>query len=258
MSENRSADIAEEALSTGASGYVAKSEAASELPRAVNAVLEGKRFVSASLSGHNLTGPPDPQTDARFQRDNVVTLMPPQSVGGARHHEVGFYSDDRQFLDNVTGFIGAALGAGNAAIVAATEAHRDGLLSRLQGQGADIADAIEQGRYISVDVANAVSTIDGMLDPVRYLNLFGNLIVKAADAAKGQRARVALFGEGVHLLWAQGNAEAAFQVERLCNQLAKAYDVDILCGYSLHSVPGGMESPIYEKICAEHSAVYSR
>jgi DNA-binding NarL/FixJ family response regulator len=50
VSENRSADIAEEALSTGASGYVVKSDAASELPRAVNAALEGKRFVSVSLS----------------------------------------------------------------------------------------------------------------------------------------------------------------------------------------------------------------
>jgi len=50
LSENRSADIAEEALKTGASGYVVKSDAGSELPRAVNAVLEGKRFVSASLS----------------------------------------------------------------------------------------------------------------------------------------------------------------------------------------------------------------
>jgi DNA-binding NarL/FixJ family response regulator len=52
ISENRSADIAEAALSTGASGYVVKSDAASELLPAVKAVLEGKRFVSASLAAH--------------------------------------------------------------------------------------------------------------------------------------------------------------------------------------------------------------
>jgi DNA-binding NarL/FixJ family response regulator len=52
INENRSADIAEAALSTGASGYVVKSDAASELMPAVKAVLEGKRFVSASLAGH--------------------------------------------------------------------------------------------------------------------------------------------------------------------------------------------------------------
>jgi DNA-binding NarL/FixJ family response regulator len=54
VSENRSADVAEEALSTGAGGYVVKSDAASELLPAIKAVLEGKRFVSASLASHFL------------------------------------------------------------------------------------------------------------------------------------------------------------------------------------------------------------
>jgi len=181
-----------------------------------------------------------------------------RAVGG--RSEAGFYSDDASLLDGFTQFIGAALKVGSAVILVATESHRDSLLPRLQAHGADLAAAIEQGRYIAVDAADAVSTLitHGMLDPVRYLNLFRDLIVRAANAAKGEQARVAVFGEGVHLLWAQGNAEAAIQVEGLCNQLAKAYDVDVLCGYSLGSVQGGMESPIYEKICAEHSAVYSR
>ena len=54
VSENRSPDIAEAALSTGAGGYVVKSDAAGELLPAVKAVLGGKRFVSASLAGHFL------------------------------------------------------------------------------------------------------------------------------------------------------------------------------------------------------------
>ena len=51
VSENRSHDIAEEALSNGAGGYVVKSDAESELLPAIKAVLEGKRYVSARLSG---------------------------------------------------------------------------------------------------------------------------------------------------------------------------------------------------------------
>lgn len=54
VTENRSTDIAEEALNTGAVGYVVKSDAGSELLRAIEAVLQGKRFVSASLAGHFL------------------------------------------------------------------------------------------------------------------------------------------------------------------------------------------------------------
>jgi len=50
LSENCYADVAAEALGTGAGGYVVKSDAASELLSGVRAVLEGKRFVSARLS----------------------------------------------------------------------------------------------------------------------------------------------------------------------------------------------------------------
>jgi predicted ATP-dependent protease len=95
-------------------------------------------------------------------------------------------------------------------------------------------------------------------DPARFLKLFGNLIATAGEVAKGEESRVAVFGEGVHLLWAQGNAEAVIQVEELGNQLAKTYQVDIQCGYSLGSVLGGMDSQIFQRICAEHSAVHSR
>jgi DNA-binding NarL/FixJ family response regulator len=54
VTENRSTDIAEEALSTGAGGYVVKSDAGSELLPAIKAVLEGKCFVSAGLAGYFL------------------------------------------------------------------------------------------------------------------------------------------------------------------------------------------------------------
>lgn len=50
VSENRDADIAEEALSTGASGYVVKSDAATDLLHGVKAVLENRRFISRSLA----------------------------------------------------------------------------------------------------------------------------------------------------------------------------------------------------------------
>jgi len=49
LSENRSLDIVEEALRTGASGYVVKSDAATDLMAAVEAVLQGKQYVSPSL-----------------------------------------------------------------------------------------------------------------------------------------------------------------------------------------------------------------
>ncbi len=258
VSENRSWDIVEEALHTGAGGYLVKSDATSQLLPAVTAVLQGRHFVSATLGRRDLTRPEDEHAPNFPRGYKVIAPTPLPNVGIARHHEVGFYSDDRFLLYDLTHFVGAALKVGDAAIVVATESHRESLLPRLQAHGLDIGAAIEQGRYIALDAADTLSALmlNDMPDAVRFFKLLGNLIVTAAGAANREEARVAIFGECVHLLWAQGNVEAAIQFEKLGNQLIKAHTVDLLCGYSLDSVRGGMDGHIFQRICAEHSAVY--
>jgi DNA-binding NarL/FixJ family response regulator len=52
VSENRSREIVEEALRTGAGGYVIKGEANSDLLSGVRTVLAGGRFVSAALGNY--------------------------------------------------------------------------------------------------------------------------------------------------------------------------------------------------------------
>ena len=256
VSQESSADVVREALGTGAHGYVVKIDAGSELLIGVSAVLRGDQFVSKRFSGEEfVVGSHAGVSEDRPTDGSCV--KPQQDMEIPCSHAVGFYSDDAGLLDDLAEFIGAAFRAGNAAIVVATESHRDRLLTRFEAHGVDIAAAIEQGRYISLEAADALPTfmLRDVPDPVRFLKVLGDLISTAAKAVKAKQARVAIFGEMGHLLWAQGNAEAAIQVEKLGNHLAKTYDIDILCGYS---VQGGMESPIYEKICAEHSAVYSR
>jgi hypothetical protein len=68
---------------------------------------------------------------------------------------------------------------------------------------------------------------------------------------------VAICGEAVALLWAEGKTEAAIRLEQLGNDLARTYNVDILCAYpfSLHIQK---DQHAFKTICAEHSAVYSR
>jgi DNA-binding response OmpR family regulator len=259
VSQESSADVIQEALGTGARGYVVKTDAGRELLEAVNAVLRGEQFVGRRFSGHDFVGVSNAKVSQAVRADG--TFAPHQENSEITHrHDVGFYSDDARLLHDLTQFIGASLKAGNAAIVVATESHRDSLLPRLQTLGLDMGAAIEQGRYIALDAADTLSALmlNGMPDPVRFLNLLGNLSMSASKAATGKKARVAIFGECVHILWAQGNAEAAIQFEKLGNQLAKKYDVDILCGYSLGNVDVGMQDHIFQQICAEHSAVYSQ
>jgi hypothetical protein len=198
-------------------------DAGSELPVAVEAVLRGERFVGSRFAAYDFTESSDGQSPTTSRGNKNVVPLQRQNIQVARRHEAGFYSDDASLLDALTQFIGTALKTGSSAIVVATESHRDSLLPRLQAHGLDIGAAIEQGRYISVDAADALSTFmsNDLPDPLRFLKLFSDLIAKAAVAAKREeQGRVALFGEGVHLLWAQGNAKAAVQVEELSDQLA--------------------------------------
>lgn len=72
VSENRSHELAQEALRNGAGGYVVKSDAWHELLPAIKAVLEGKRFISTGLAGHLLVATsPTIQTIA----SSVITLI---------------------------------------------------------------------------------------------------------------------------------------------------------------------------------------
>jgi DNA-binding NarL/FixJ family response regulator len=260
LSQDRDLAVARAALSAGGHGYVVKSEAESELLAAVGAVMLGKKFVSRSLAGHSLADVGDSQAEGELSREELIPAPPSPSREIRRCHEVQFYSDDASFLDGFTTFISAALKAGNAAIVVATKLHRDRLLQRLQADGLDIRAAIKQGRYVALDAAGTLSTFmdNDLPDPVRFWEIVSDLIVKASKAAKGEHPRVAACGECAPLLWAEGNADAAIQLEHLWDEIAKSYDLDILCGYVLKSFQREPENHIYERICAEHSAVSSQ
>jgi CheY-like chemotaxis protein len=239
LSLNNSPDVVQAALGTGGLGYVHKTDARSELLPAVDAVLRGKQYVS-SLKGYELT-------------DTSGGKIP-------HRHEVQFYSNDAVFVDSFVRFIAVALKAGDAAIVLATKSHLDSLLQRLKAEGVDREGALQQGTYVPLDAADALSkvTVDGLLDPIRYLGGIGGLIEAAAKAARSERPRVVVCGEGVALLHAEGKTDAAILIERGCNDLVKTYGIDILCAYPLSSFHGEEDEHDFQSICAEHSAVYSQ
>ena len=248
LSQDASFDLAQEAFRLGAMGYVVKAHAGSELLAAVEAVCQGRQFVSKGLLSDDCT---------RAQsRDHLPSPIP---AGGeiSHSHGVQFYPDEAAFLLGLTGFIEAALKAGNPVISVATKPHRKSLLAGLLARGVDAIAAMEQGLYLSLDVYEVLSTfmVDDLVDSTRFLSIFGDLLSSTARAAKGKHARVAACGEFAPTLWAQGKADAAIQVEHLTDEVAKSGNVDILCGYVLNSLQRDQESHIYERICAEHSAV---
>jgi len=138
LSENRSWDIAREALRSGGSGYVIKSNAASELLPAVEAVLRGKPFLSSGL-------PED-----IFPPSITQSLETPS-------REIRLYPDDAAFVDGFARSIATALINGNVAIAVATDSQRAGIFQKLSSDGVDVAVAIERKRYVPLDVAHAHS-----------------------------------------------------------------------------------------------------
>jgi hypothetical protein len=122
----------------------------------------------------------------------------------------------------------------------------------------DVDACLRNGTYISLDAADTLSTfmVNDWPDRARFLEGFNKLIEAASQAAKAERSRVAIFGEGVALLLAKGKRDAAIRLERLGKDLAKTHDVDILCAYPLSSFHGEEDQQVFETICAEHSAVY--
>jgi len=235
ISLEASSAIVEEAFRLGARGYIHKLKAQDDLIPAMEAVLAGKQFVSDNLE---------------YSKSAKVNLR----------HELQFSSDDTVFLESATHFIAEPLKAGGAAIVVATSTHREGLVQSLRAAAFDIDNAIQQGTYVSLDTSEVLSNImvNGLPDRRRLFDMMGSVIESSIKATKKAHPRVAAFGECAPLLWAKGNTNAAVQIEKICNDLLRMYDVDVLCGYPPSASLRADDEAAFKSICAEHTAVFSR
>ena len=194
VSQESSAEMVQEALSTGAQGYVVKSDAGKELLEGVNAVLRGDRFVGKRYAGYDLIGTSDRPDPESVRRNEGLAQREDQNAGITGRHELGLYSNDEAFLGGSTDFIMAALKVGKAVILVATDLHQRGLLQRLQARGMDVAALVDQKRYISLDVADSPPTfmVDDLPDPIRLAKAVRDPIVEAAKAATEKHLQFAV------------------------------------------------------------------
>jgi DNA-binding NarL/FixJ family response regulator len=158
MSQERSSDIVEEALRTGAGGYIVKSEASADLLPAVEAVLGGKQFVSASL-----TGP----TRVRHENNHIEPLRRKQ----VEHHEMKLHADHAALTEDFAQFTEAALNNGSAVVIIATESLRTSVFQRFRTHSVDLGASAE--RYFPVDISDPLSrfTLDEVVKAARQKGL---------------------------------------------------------------------------------------
>jgi PAS domain S-box-containing protein len=170
-------------------------------------------------------------------------------------HSVQFYEDDNFLLDGLSRFIGAALLAGDATVVVATKPHRVGLNKRLASRGLNLQPAIAEGRFISLDAAETLSTfmVNGLPDEARFSRLVTGMLTQLEAAARGEHPRVAAFGEMVALLWAEGKSDAAIRLEQLWNKLARTHSFQLHCAYPIHLFSRERDADLIKAICLQHT-----
>lgn len=259
VTQESATDIVQEALRLGASGYVVKTNAGRELLTAVEAVRQGREFIGGGLSYLTFIENRDAQDLNGGGPEKVLLSADLADGNGVHRHEVQFHPDDASFVAGFTRFIKTALLEGKAVIVIATPSHQKSLLQRLREDRVNIADAIQQGRYLPSDVAETLATfmVNGLPDPVLFQNASHDLIAVAAKAVEGDPSRVAACGECSPTLLEQGRVDAAIQLEYLWNEISRTCAIDVLCGYDVKNFQSEQENYIYDRICAEHSAVLS-
>jgi PAS domain S-box-containing protein len=190
--------------------------------------------------------------------DMDMDVVPASGVGqGHRPHNVQFYTDDRALIDVLRRFVGGALAAGDAAIVIATQAHHEALARGLREEGLETDKAIQQGRYILADAGEALSrlTQNGRVDEAHFFQFMNDLLTRARSAAECRDGRVAVFGEMVALLWAQGKAQEALRLEQFWNDLSREHYFSLLCAYPVAWFDNDPQIEPFLQMCSQHSGV---
>lgn len=182
-----------------------------------------------------------------------MAVETPGTAVGRGEHIVHFYQHDSELCATVGRYLADAARAGEVAIVIATEAHRLGFEAQLEADGIDLAQALGNGTFVSLDAAPTMARLmpGGRLDGDAFHRVIGGVVADAAETGRPIRA----YGEMVALLWDAGDVPGAIELEELWNDLASEFQFSLLCAYSSESVSGPEHADSLRRVCHLHSSV---
>jgi len=175
------------------------------------------------------------------QAGNDVPVVP-----SPHEHLVRFYDRDDELVAELCGAVVEALARGEAFVCVATPEHRSALEALLTARG------VELSAYCGLDAAELLDRfmVAGHPHPAFFESVVGPVL--DAAAAGGRPVRV--YGEMVALLWENGDAPAAIELEALWNALARTRDFSLLCGYPTTALDTASLAET-NAACAAHTAV---
>lgn len=224
LTSHRNDGYVNEAIESGASGYVLKQSAWSTLMPALHHVLAGRQFL------------PDLALLAQRRR---------------HAHTFHTHPDTNVWLDGVAHVLSEALHDGDVAAVALTPDHRDDLAVRLAQRHWNLADLETLGRYLVFDIDDASRRVirNGRLDRDAVAEMIDALDRARGTCVGGPASRLVIVGEISVLLCRNGNFEAALDLEQLWDELTQPLPILTVCAYPEEwrdqSVPPDLMSAVW-------------
>jgi MEDS: MEthanogen/methylotroph, DcmR Sensory domain len=168
-------------------------------------------------------------------------------------HVVQFYGHEEELADQVAGYLLEALRGDGVAVVIATAAHRRAFEGQLARAGVDLAAAVRNGTYLTLDASDTVRALmpGGQLDRDAFDRVVGGLIQRAGQPGRPVRA----YGEMVAVLWDAGLVNAAVRLEEMWGSLGRRQSFSLFCSYPASSVSGDSHVEAFAEVCRLHRSV---
>src|SRR4051812_14360948 len=227
VSQQMSRDVLRAAAAAGASGYVLKSDAGSDLLPALAAIADGGRCFSRRL-----------RADHR--------------------HELYLYSDETSLIEKYAAFVEEALRLGDMVFTLTGDSRHLLVQQNLERRGVDVNRAIQERRYLPMSARAMLSKVmvNGWPDETRFTEAWLPLIEQAGRRERGgSPLRLSGYGDAAPSLWQEGRHDAAAQLERLCDAFCRLHHIEVLCGYPLTAAGESHEAGAFQHICDAHSLV---
>ena len=169
-------------------------------------------------------------------------------------HAVQFYESEEFLAAAVGKFLAAGIEAGDRVIVIASAQHTATFIAELTAR--KLERALVSGQLLLLDARTTLSRfmVDGAPDGEK----FRAVLREALDRARADQpnARVRAYGEMVDLLWRDGNASAALQLEQLWNEEGSRHSFELLCAYAMGSFYREGDQERFLHMCSAHSHVF--
>jgi hypothetical protein len=174
----------------------------------------------------------------------------------ATGHAVLFHDDDQGYIDGVSALLNASLRRGDVASLVTTSRIRAGVAERLRAYGWDAGETGEFGQYHATDALAALSSImrNGRPDADLLRALVADVERTRVMGPRGADSRLTFVGDVSSHLLAEGNSQAAFEVEHLWTELTRALPILTVCSYPMSPFESA-DGEVFPRLCNEHFAV---